>query len=162
MNSTEIKQLAEAYIAEKAIERTRQYVVKGRRFLEFHGEDVLIACFVQAYRELVARDDDRCWDEIMDLQCEFDLRQLKAPIHLVAADFALFKARLERLQHVGPRDPIAPGRKSGPNCPSCAERLSQPKHQLHPSSRLKLKTRVIPSEARDLHCSLMDPSLRSG
>ena len=111
---------------EKAIERTRRYVAKGRRF-EFCTADGLEVHFVQTYRELVARDDDRCWDEIMDLQCEFDLRRVKAPIHLVAADFALFKARLERLQHVGPYDPIA-WQEVRAELAELRERLSRPKH----------------------------------
>jgi hypothetical protein len=95
------RQLAEAYIAEKSIERTHRYLAEGRRF-EFYTADVLEAHFVKVYREMVLLDDDRSWDAVVDLQCEFELRRLKAPMHLVAADFALFKARLERLQRVGP------------------------------------------------------------
>jgi hypothetical protein len=126
MSSMDPSQLAEAYIAEKNIERTQSYVLKGRRF-EFYAQDVLEAHFCKTYRDIVLLDDDRSWDEVMDLQSEFELRHLKAPMHLVAADFALFKARLERLQRVGPRDPVA-WRDIRAELIDLRERLGRPKH----------------------------------
>jgi hypothetical protein len=118
--------LAEAYIAEKAMERTRRYVLNGRRF-EFYTQDGLEAHFCKMYRELVLHDDDRRWDDVMDLQSEFDLRRMNAPMHLVAADLALFKARLERLQAVGPRDAVA-WHEVRDELIDLRERLSRPKH----------------------------------
>jgi hypothetical protein len=126
MSSMNATQLAEAYIAEKSIERTRRYVADGRRF-EFCTADALEAHFVKTYREVVLLDDDRSWDEVMDLQSEFDLRHIKTPMHLVAADFALFKARLERLQRVGPRDPVA-WHEVRAELADLRERLARPKH----------------------------------
>ena len=46
---------------------------------------------------------------------------------LVAADFALFKARLERLQRVGPRDPVA-WQDIRAELIDLRERLGRPKH----------------------------------
>ena len=126
MSSMDVEQLAEAYLAEKSIERTRRYEADGRRF-EFNTADALEAHFVKTYHELVLLDDDRSWDEVMDLQSEFELRRLKTPMHLVAADFALFKARLEQLQCSGPPDPVAL-QDVRAELAELRERLGRPKH----------------------------------
>jgi hypothetical protein len=40
MSSMSVKELAEAYIAEKAIERTRRYLIAGRQFASCHEPDL--------------------------------------------------------------------------------------------------------------------------
>ncbi|MBN9088763.1 MAG: hypothetical protein J0J01_17805 [Reyranella sp.] len=106
MSGMSVKQLAEAYIAEKAMERTQRYLADGRQFASCNDHD-LEQIFITEYRGLVLLDDDRRWDAVVDLQCEFELRGLETPLHRVAAEFALFKERLERLQRVGVCDPVA-------------------------------------------------------
>lgn len=126
MSSMDTRQLAEAYIAEKAMERTRRYLADGRRFADFDNE-YLTKIFVAMFRELIVFDDDRRWDTIADAQCEFELRGLKAPVHRVAAELALFKQRLEQFQRVGPPDPVA-WREVRAELVDLRERLGLPKH----------------------------------
>ena len=104
MSGMDIKQLAEAYIAEKAMERTQRYLADGRMFADLDDEG-LTKYFVSVFREYILFDGDRRWDAIAEVQCEFELRGLNAPIHRVAADLALFKERLEQFLRAIPCDP---------------------------------------------------------
>ena len=126
MSSLNARQLADAYIVEKSMERTQRYLADGRDYADF-DDDYLTHIFVAMFRELILFEDDRRWDAIVDVQCEFELRGLKTPIHRVAAEFALFKQRLERLLHAGPCDPTA-WHETRAELADLRERLALPKN----------------------------------
>ena len=126
MSSMDRKLLAEAYIAEKSMERTQRYLADGRKFADFDDE-YLTKIFCAMFRDVILREDDRRWDSIADVQCEFELRGLKAPIHRVAAELALFKERLEQFQRAIPCDP-ATLREIGDELADLRERLALPKN----------------------------------
>lgn len=98
--------LAEAYIAEKTLEGIRDYLIRGRRFASL-AEEALNVQWVEVYRAACGFDDENRWNELMDLQCEFNLRDIKPAMHALTAGVALFKARLEQLERDGRPDPAA-------------------------------------------------------
>jgi hypothetical protein len=81
-------------------------MVRGRCFGGL-AEEELNAQWVEVYRAACTLEDERSWDELMDLQCEFDLRTVKPPMHLLAAEADLFTECFERLVSKGTPDPKA-------------------------------------------------------
>jgi len=108
------------------MERTQRYLAEGRVYADFDDE-YLTNIFVAMFREHILFETHRRWDAIVDVQCEFELRDLKAPIHRVAAELALFKERLEQFQRVGPCDPAA-WLEIVDELADLRERLALPKH----------------------------------
>jgi hypothetical protein len=102
-----IAELTEAYFADRTVERIRAYMLSGRRLARLTDQS-LSDRWVDAYcaAAWAFNDDDR-WAELMDLQCEFDLRGGSPPRHLVAAERALILERLDRLKRSCAPDPAA-------------------------------------------------------
>jgi len=126
MSSLSVTQLAEAYIAEKRMEHTHRYLVEGRKFID-RTDDDLADLFVATYRELVLLDDERRWDAIVDLRCEFDLRGLEVPLHRLAPEFALIKERFQQLQRAHLRDAAA-SLEVRDELEDLSDRLARPKN----------------------------------
>jgi len=121
------EQLAHAYAVEKRMERMHRYVVGGRRFASL-AEDLLIAQWVETYRFLaVVPDDDNCWDELLTLECEFALRRMERPVHLVETELTRVREHFERVRRGSDRDRAA-WEKAQAELPALLARLQQPKH----------------------------------
>lgn len=83
MQSAGIDQLVEAVLAYDRIQKTRDYVARGRRFSPLTAE-ALGQAWVSAVTAVAFGDDD--WvDEWSDLGAELDLRGLARPEHLIPA-----------------------------------------------------------------------------
>jgi hypothetical protein len=93
--SIDIVELTEAYLAEKRFEGVRDYILRGRRFADLTPE-ALNGQWVEVYRAACTLEDDRSWDELMDLQREFDLRAEEPPMHLLAVELEVLKQSFER------------------------------------------------------------------
>ena len=96
-------ELIEAYIAQLHMEHLRTYLERGRRFAGL-TTDALNAAWVDAYHAAFGRRDETREQEFVDLGCEFDLRGLEPPTHLVAAESEEFRERFEREVREGPID----------------------------------------------------------
>jgi hypothetical protein len=121
-----IEELAHAYIAEKTLEGIRDYMVRGRCFANL-TEEALNAQWVEAYRAACTLEDEKSWGELLDLQCEFDLRGIKPPMDLLAAEADLFTESFERLMSESPPDPKAVEEAEAEIAALC-ERLRRPKN----------------------------------
>ena len=62
-----IEELTMVYFAERHLEGIRDYMVRGRSFGDL-TEEQLGAQWVKTYRAACDLDDDRSWDELIDLQ----------------------------------------------------------------------------------------------
>jgi hypothetical protein len=101
-----LAELIEAYVAEQRLERMRDYVTRGRPLARIDAES-LSSRWVETYRAARALEDERREGELLDLRSEFDLRGIEPPMHLVAAECALFKERFQRQVRERPIDPAA-------------------------------------------------------
>jgi hypothetical protein len=88
-------QLIEAYIAEQGTERLRDYLARGRSLVGV-PDQALADRWVEVYRAVMALEDLRREEELMDLRSEFHLRGSEPPIHLVAAEAAILIERFRR------------------------------------------------------------------
>src|SRR4051794_23629205 len=121
-----IEERIEADIVEKGLDRIRDYVVGGRSLAGLAAEE-LSERWVEAYRTARALGDERRESEFMDLRCEFDLRGIEPPMHLVAAESAMVKQRLERLVREAPID-VASVERAEAELAELYERLQAPKN----------------------------------
>ena len=121
-----IEELAEALIADKTLESINAYMVRGRCFGGLTEEE-LNAQWVEVYRAACTLQDEKIWGELMDLQCEFDLRGIKPPMHLLAAEADLFTECFERLVLEGEPDPAAT-EEAGAELAELRARLQAPKN----------------------------------
>ena len=105
--SLDIPDLVRAWIAECQLERSRRYLEHGRRFADWTA-DALAAASVQTYRAARGVPEDASReDDLQDLRCEFDLRGIEPPMHLVAAEADRFTKRFEQQIHHRKIDPDA-------------------------------------------------------
>ena len=120
--------LIQAHYVEVEIERTRRYLLDGRRFAELSAEgmrELWVDTFLAfAGADFVVR---RLRDTLLDLKCEFHLRRLEVPMRAVAAEHAAYRKHLERRRREGRHDPAT--------CEHCRaelaalrQRLTQPKN----------------------------------
>jgi hypothetical protein len=94
-NSMNIEQLVQAQLVDKAIERLRQYMVRGRPLAGL-SEQALHTKWVEAYRAATVSDDERSERKLADLRSEYALRRAKPPMHLVAGEVAIVVERMKR------------------------------------------------------------------
>ena len=118
------EQLVNAHVLERRMERMRRYVVGGRHFAAL-PEDVLTARWVEAYRALAAAPRD-AWrgDALAALECEFELRRIELPMHLVEAERARYREYSERMR----RPTRAVWERAQAELAALRARLQQPKH----------------------------------
>lgn len=121
-----IEELTMVYFAERHLEGIRDYMVRGRSFGDL-TEEQLGAQWVKTYRAACDLDDDRSWDELIDLQREFSLRDIEPPMHLLAAEVALLNQRLDQRVRSGRPDPAAYAEIRA-ELAELAKRLRGPKH----------------------------------
>ena len=122
------RELIQAHCVETTIERTRRYLLDGRRFAEL-SEEGLRALWVDTFLAFTVTDFvvRRFRDTLLDLKCEFHLRRLEVPMRAVAAEHAAYRKHLERRRREGRHDPAT--------CEHCRaelaalrQRLAQPKN----------------------------------
>src|SRR5260370_1071594 len=107
--SLDLPDLVGAWIADCQLERSRRYLEHGRRFAGWTA-DALDAAWVQTYRAARGVPEDASReDDLQDLRCEFDLRGIEPPMHLVAAVADPFTERFEQRirQHKSDPDAVA-------------------------------------------------------
>ena len=122
------KQLAEAYLADKTIERTHRYLVDGREYADL-SDDELIEYWVWMFRELAvtAFTQDHFWASLADLESELSLRGIEKPKEQVRPELALLAEHIERRWREHRLDPSGCA-KAQAELAEFRERLSQPKH----------------------------------
>lgn len=122
------RDLIQAHLVETTIERTRRYLLGGRRFADL-SEDGMRKLWVDTFRAFAVTDFvvGRFRDTLLDLRCEFDLRRLEPPMGAVAAEHAAYRKHLRRRWREGRHDPAT--------CEHCRaeltalrQRLAQPKN----------------------------------
>jgi hypothetical protein len=74
--------IAKAYLKHRAMERTRSYLERGRRF-EGLAEGKLNEGWASSFIALCADDDQTRATDLHDLSAEIGLRGLEEPVHLV-------------------------------------------------------------------------------
>ena len=120
-------ELIEAYAIEKSVERTRDYMARGRPLSGLSGE-MLRWRWVGTYRAVHGpQEDERREGELLDLRSEFDLRGVKPPMHLVAAEVALLTERFKQKVRDCPASPAEVDKLEAELADLCA-RLKGPKN----------------------------------
>jgi hypothetical protein len=103
MNDT-IDAIAQAFMDHQAMEETRSYLARGRRFERLSVED-LNKGWAAAFTSVCADDDQSRVTDLDDFGAELGLRQLEKPDHLVHPDamrIAQERVRNARLEAYGP------------------------------------------------------------
>jgi hypothetical protein len=102
------RDLLQAHYVDTTIERTRRYLLGGRRFADL-SEDGLRALWVDTFLAFAVTDFvvGRFWDTLLDLKCEFHLRRLELPMRAVAAEHAAYRKHLQRRRREDRYDPAA-------------------------------------------------------
>ena len=122
------RELIQAHYVETTIERTRRYLLGGRRFAAL-SEEGLTKHWVDTFLAFAVTDFvvGQFWDTLLDLKCEFHLRRLELPMRAVAAEHAAYRKHLQRRWRESRHDSAT--------CEHCRaelaalrERLSRPKH----------------------------------
>ena len=122
----DLSDLINAYIAESQMERLRGYLERGRKLADLPTE-ALNAAWVDTYRAARGRERASRENELQNLRCEFDLRGIEPPMHLVAAEAERFKKRFERQIRESKIDPDAV-EKMEEELERLRGRLEAPKH----------------------------------
>jgi len=117
------RELIQAHYVETTIERTRRYLLDGRRFAET-SEDGLGALWVDTFLAFAVTDFvvGRFLDTLLDLKCEFHLRRLEPPMGAVSAEHARYRKHLQRRWRETRHDPAA--------CEHCRAELADLRQRL--------------------------------
>jgi hypothetical protein len=126
-SSLDLPDLVGAWMVDCQMARSRRYLELGRRFGD-QPIEALSAAWVETYRAARGVPEDPIREEdLQDLRCEFDLRGIKPPMHLVAAEAELFAKRFERQLRERPFD-LEAAKEVEEMLERMRDRLQAPKH----------------------------------